>query len=202
MKVELERHGVIAGISRTKDENDPLAEEILEANTFRPDLAVECHNNAGGGDGFEVYIQQTGQFAADSYKLAQLIEARVKELGQNSRGIKGEKSPAGYTFGWLSGCKCPAVLCEGAFLDNKTDVQIIDTIPEQEAFGVAYAKGVLDYFGIEWKPAKSEQEASNIMYGVMKQVIALSDEESAKKYAAAMQKQDPSAYWFITEKSK
>lgn len=57
MRDELERHGVVVGISRVTDENDILTEEISEANAFKPDLAVECHNNAGGGDGFEVYRQ-------------------------------------------------------------------------------------------------------------------------------------------------
>lgn len=199
MKAELERHGVIVGISRIKDENDPLAEEIAEANAFKPDLAVECHNNAGGGDGFEAY-RQTNGYASKSLALAQAIEKHVKELGQNSRGVKTKLSGTVDYFGWLRQLNCPAVLCEGAFLDNKTDVQIIDTIPEQEAFGVAYAKGVLEYLGIEWKPVQTEQEAANVMYGVMKQVIALSDEQNAKQYAAAMQKQDPSAYWLIMEK--
>lgn len=32
LKVELERHGVTVGISRTRDEEDRLAEEIREAN--------------------------------------------------------------------------------------------------------------------------------------------------------------------------
>ena len=53
MKSELERHGVTIGISRVKDENDRLAEEIRECNAFAPELAVEVHNNAGGGYGFE-----------------------------------------------------------------------------------------------------------------------------------------------------
>lgn len=47
MRDELERHGVTVGISRVKDENDLLQEEIDEANAFKPDVAVECHNNAG-----------------------------------------------------------------------------------------------------------------------------------------------------------
>ena len=44
---ELKRHGVEVRLSRTKDENDPLSEEIKECNVFSPDLAVSIHNNAG-----------------------------------------------------------------------------------------------------------------------------------------------------------
>ena len=53
MAEELRRHGVQVAMSRTRDENDPLEEEITEANVYGPDLAIDVHNNAGGGDGFE-----------------------------------------------------------------------------------------------------------------------------------------------------
>ena len=55
----LEAHGVVVLMSRTKDENDSLIEEIRECNAFNPDLAIDIHNNAGGGDGFEAYYRAT-----------------------------------------------------------------------------------------------------------------------------------------------
>ena len=148
MKEKLEEYGVSVGISRTVEEDDPLTQEIVEANTFQADLAVEVHNNAGGGKGFEVY-RQTGKFAQASTHLAQEIERAVKEMGQSSRGVKTKLNSTGADwFGWLRQVNCPAVLCEGAFLDNTQDVQLINTVEKQRAFGVAYAKGVLNYLGI------------------------------------------------------
>lgn len=38
---ELERHGILVLMSRTKDENNPLSEEIKECNLFNPDLAID-----------------------------------------------------------------------------------------------------------------------------------------------------------------
>lgn len=73
----LEAHGVEVKMSRTKDENDPISEEVRECNAFNPDLAVDVHNNSGGGDGFEVihsHIGGTGKV------LAKNIEAEVKKL--------------------------------------------------------------------------------------------------------------------------
>ena len=87
MKAELERHGVTVGISRVKDENDRLAEEIRECNAFAPELAVEVHNNAGGGDGFECFVNGRDRTAR---RLAERIEAEVKKIGQNSRGREGQ----------------------------------------------------------------------------------------------------------------
>ena len=45
----------------------------------------------------------------------------------------------------------PAVLVESFFVDNDTDNNIGDTVAEQQAFGVAYAKAILEYFGIAYK---------------------------------------------------
>jgi N-acetylmuramoyl-L-alanine amidase len=158
LKEEMERHGVIVGISRMKDEEDPLEEEIREANAFAPDLAVECHNNAGGGDGFEVFYQTNG-YKTTSLALAQAIEAEIKKIGQNSRGCKTKLNSAGNDyFGWLRQLKCPAVLCEGFFVDS-ADRYIADTEAEQKAFGVAYAKGVLARLGISYREPVNNQAA-------------------------------------------
>lgn len=149
MQQALERHGVTVGISRTRDEDDRLVEEIRECNAFGPDLAVEVHNNAGGGDGFEVYINGRDPVAR---RLAERIEAEVKAIGQNSRGVKTSTR-----LGWVREVKAPAVLCEGFFLDSKDRV-IADTAEKQRAFGVAYAKGVLKELGIPWKEEETAKK--------------------------------------------
>ena len=157
----LTQYGVEVALSRTADENDPLQEELREAKAFAPDLAVEIHNNAGGGDGFEVYVQ-TGAYKEQSRKLAGLMEAQVKRIGQNSRGLKTRLMTTGQDyFGWLRLNQCPAVLCEGAFLDSK-DREIIDTEQEQQAFGQAYAKAVLEYLGIPFQSTKPNPDTKTI----------------------------------------
>ena len=151
LKRQLERHGVAVGVSRVIDENDPLAEEIKEANAFVPDLAIDVHNNAGGGDGFEVYTQ-TNKYKAQSLSAAKAVEAAVKAIGQNSRGVKTRLNLSGTDyFGFLRQINAPSILTEGAFIDNKADVAQIDELYEQKAFGKAYAKGILSYLGIAWK---------------------------------------------------
>ena len=124
----LESHGVQVLMSRTKDENDPLTEEIRECNNFNPDLAIDCHNNAGGGDGFEVFYHFKG---GTSLTLAKNIESEVKAIGQNSRGCKTRLNSSGTDyFGFIRETKCPAVICEGCFVDNAAYAQISDTIEE------------------------------------------------------------------------
>lgn len=145
-KEYLEANGVSVKMSRTTDENDPVSEEIKECNAFDPDLAVDVHNNAGGGDGFEAYVSING---GTGKTLAENIEVEVKAIGQNSRGIKTKTNSSGKDyFGFIRSTKCPAVILEGVFVDNATDVQIADTVEEQKKFGVAYAKGILKTLGI------------------------------------------------------
>lgn len=153
LKKILESYGIVVGISRIKDEEDRLAEEIKEANAFKPDIAVEVHNNAGGGDGFEVYVQTNG-YKAKSKELAQAIEKQVKVIGQNSRGIKTKlKSNGEDWFGWLREVKAPAVLLEGFFVDTK-DALDFDTLTEQMKLAAAYAQGIVNYLGVK-RPAAS-----------------------------------------------
>lgn len=156
LRKHLEAAGIVVGMSRTTDENDPIGEEIREANAFGPDLAVEVHNNAGNGDGFECFIQ-TNQYAAKSRACAEAIEAEVKALGQNSRGLKTK------TFGWTYNVKAPAVLLEGFFVDNKADAADFDTVAEQQELGRAYARGVLKYLGVEAKPVEEPKAEAYIV---------------------------------------
>lgn len=142
----LVNRGIEVKMSRTKDENDAISEEIKECNAFNPDLAVDVHNNAGGGDGFEVICSINGGVGGT---LAKNIEAEVKKIGQNSRGIKTKKNSKGMDyFGFIRSIKCPSVICEGVFVDNKADAAQADTNKECIAFGEAYAKGILKTLGI------------------------------------------------------
>lgn len=140
---ELKKHGVKVVCSRTKDENDPVQQETEEANKSGADVAVSFHTNAAGGDGSETYYHTSNE---DGKRLAELCEKHVKAIGQNSRGIK-----SGNRLYFVRNTKMTAVLCECAFIDNDADNNLIDTTEEQKKFGVAYAKAILEFLGIEHK---------------------------------------------------
>lgn len=157
----LTAHGVGVRMSRAKDEEDPINEEVRECNAYNPDLAIDVHNNSGGGDGFEAYYTING---GTGKTLAQNIEKQVVKIGQNSRGCKTRQGQRGDYYAFVRDTKCPAVICEGVFVDNKADAAQADTKAKQQAFGVAYAKGILDTLGIKYdtstaKPAEPETDA-------------------------------------------
>lgn len=141
----LEANGVEVKMSRETDKNTTSSGIIKACNSFNPDLAVSIHNNAGGGNGFEVYHTING---GKGKTLARNIETEVKKIGQNSRGIKTRRGNNGDYYFFIRETKCPAVIVEGVFVDNKADAAQADTLAEQRAFGMAYAKGILKTLGV------------------------------------------------------
>ena len=143
----LVKYGVSVKMSRAKDENDTLSEEIKECNAFSPDLAVDIHNNAGGGDGAEVFYHYGG---GKSKILAENILSEIVKVGQNSRGAKIRKNSSGKDYyGFIREISAPAVIVECAFVDNATDLQILATEGDRQKVGQAIAKGILKTLGVE-----------------------------------------------------
>ena len=145
----LVKHGVSVKMSREKDENDSISEEIRECNAYAPDLAVDIHNNAGGGDGGEVFYSHLG---GKGKTLAENILAEIVKVGQNSRGIKTRVNSQGKDYyGFIRQTSCPAVIVEACFVDNATDLKILATEGDRQKMGVAIAKGILKTLGVEFE---------------------------------------------------
>lgn len=179
----LQNNGVEVLMSRTIDENDPLEDEIKECNAYNPDLALDIHNNAGGGDGFEAYYH----FAGGTGKtLALNLESEIIKIGQNSRGCKIKKNSSGKDYyGFIRLTSCPAVIVEGVFVDNAKDIEIANTKEKQKIFGYAYARGILRTLGITPKEinqgdvstSSSNEVAKDSLYKV--QIGAYKDKNNA-----------------------
>jgi N-acetylmuramoyl-L-alanine amidase len=151
----LRRSGVTVQLSRATDQDDPVAEEVAECNSFAPDLAVDVHNNAGGGDGSEAYYSRAG---GTGKQLAENILDQLGGLGQRSRGAKTRLTASGADYyAFIRETKAPAVIVECAFVDT-WDVELIDTETERIAVGEAIARGILQTLGIAYKPEKTPTE--------------------------------------------
>lgn len=120
-----------------------LSTVCAEANKWGADLFVSNHFNAGGGDGWECYV-----YSEARRPLGTIFETHVKAAGQNSRGVKVK--PA---FIVLNSTDMPAILNEGAFVDNKKDIQDWNEDAELKKLGIAYAKACAEYLKLEPKAA-------------------------------------------------
>lgn len=162
----LMRHGVNVLCSRTTDANDTLTEEIKECNAFKPDLAIDIHNNAGGGDGAETFYHYGG---GKSKELAVNVLDEIVKVGQNSRGAKVRKNTYGTDYyGFIRETYAPAVIVECAFVDNANDIKIIDTEEERKTMGVAIAKGILKTLGIAYTGEKEIGTIYRVQIGAFK----------------------------------
>lgn len=143
----LKQYGIETKISRTTDCDSSINSKAAASNAFKADVCMDIHINAGGGDGSEVYYSHV---SPNGKKLAQSIVDATLAIRQNTRGIKTRVDDDGTDyFGMIRMTDAPAVLVECAFIDNATDIQIINTEAKRKAFGYAIADGVAKYLGVK-----------------------------------------------------
>ena len=118
-----------------------LNEAIREANAWGADFVCSNHFNAGGGDGWEGLV-----YSDASREIGEVFEKHVKAIGQNSRGVKIRPD-----LGILRLTNAPAILTEGAFVDNKKDIKDWDEEHELKQLGIAYAKATAEVVGLKKK---------------------------------------------------
>jgi N-acetylmuramoyl-L-alanine amidase len=126
---------------------DSLTTISNDANAWGADLVVSNHFNAGGGDGYEALIYNSNRNA-----LGRCFEKYVKATGQNSRGVKPRPD-----LGILRLTNAPAIINEGAFVDNWTDIKDWNDDAELQVLGTAYAKAAAEYLSL---PAKKTASGS------------------------------------------
>ena len=150
-----------------------LAAIAKDANTWGADLFVSNHFNAGGGDGWEGLV-----YSKENAALGRIFEKHVLATGQNSRGVKLRPDLA-----VLRRTKMPAILTEGAFVDNKKDIQDWDDDVELKRLGIAYAEATAEALGL--KPIR-------VLWRV--QVGSFSKKASAERKRQAVESAGFSAY--------
>ena len=180
----LVNHGVTVMMSRTKDENDTISDEIKECNTFKPDFAVDIHNNAGGGDGAECFYHHSG---GKGKTLAENILTEIVKTGQNSRGTKTRVNSSGKDYyAFIRETTAPAVIVECAFIDNLDDIKIIDTNDEQYKMGVAIAKGILRTLGIPFVATQTTYRVQVGAYHIKNNAVILQNKLKSLGYDAVI----------------
>lgn len=148
--------------------NNSLSAVANAANAWGADLFVSNHFNAGGGDGYEALV-----YSDKNKVLGQVFEKHVKAIGQNSRGVKYRPGLA-----VLRLTNMPAVLNEGAFVDNKKDIEDWNDDAELKKLGIAYAEAAAEWLKLE-KKAVTPNVNSDTLYRV--QVGAYGVKENAER---------------------
>lgn len=153
LEAELKRQGISTKMSRTSDSNKTLEVRAAEANQWGADIVCSVHCNAyekASANGTEVIIYKKG---GQAEKIAnKVLKQLLSVLKTTDRGVKEDNLYI------LRKTVAPAILCEIAFVTNKSDKAKIDEAAEQKAVAVAICKGICAYLGITYK--KEEKKVS------------------------------------------
>lgn len=151
-KAELERHNVLVGMTRLGDATVSLTQRATLANNWGAHYFISIHNNAGGGDRGEViHSVNNGKGLELANKIAIKIKTETQQDFVKVYSRPSTSSPNKDYYSVIANTKMPAVIVEGAFLDNHLDNNAIDTVEEQKGFGVAIAHGILNQLDVAIK---------------------------------------------------
>lgn len=154
---------------------DSITAICNDANSWDADLIVSNHFNAGGGDGYEALV-----YSQKRVELGKIFEKHVKAVGQNSRGVKIRTD-----LGVLKNTNMAAIVNEGAFVDNKKDIQDWNDDAELKVLGIAYAKAAAEFLEL---PKKEQPKPEIILYHVhySTKVGPFRDKQTADNLVAAL----------------
>jgi|SRR5665648_9744 len=120
-----------------------VGQMAYDSNTFKADLHIAIHSNAGGGEGTEVYAYGPN---TNSEKLAKALYAQIAPLSPGAdRGVKFNSRL--YEVG--NNVNATSALIELAFHDNAIDAKWIAY--NHEMIAQALYKAVCDYFSYEYR---------------------------------------------------
>ncbi len=190
----LTRYGVTVKLSRENDVYLSLTERADMANRWGADLFVSCHFNAGGGDRGEVIHSV---YAGKGQALAEAISEQLKAFGQQEVRTYSKTASCGkgdyHTV--IAGTNMPAVIVEPCFIDS-ADRELADTREEQEQVGICVAKGILDFFGIQYEEKKVMLEKPNdIVWELNHSYFPIAETANFVKALEEAKKSGSPLYW-------
>lgn len=155
MKPELERHGFkVLVVAPNPKFDTALSARTNVANKHKADIYVSVHYNAGGGQGLETFYHR---YSAKGKRLAQIVHKHLIATSlRKDRGLKTNN------FHVTRETRMPAILIEYGFMDDPGLVEARQMLDKniQKQFATATAKGICEYFGVEYKSTVQKPSVS------------------------------------------
>ena len=152
LKAAAEAMGIKVFITRTTDVTMSLEARVKFANDIARQypgatiLFVSIHHNAGGGDRAEAIHSI---YRGEGQRAANLIANELhSHLGQQKKVYEKRGSDNKDYYYVIRNTSMDAVIVEVAFLDNINDVQICDSVEEQQRNGQVIACAIGKFFGV------------------------------------------------------
>jgi len=116
-----------------KHSRDHHVVRCKRVDEFKADLYLDIHLNAGGGTGVESWIYSLNS-KSNSY-AEKITNNIVNKMNLKNRGVKVNPN-----YWSLSLCKAPAIIIEGAFIDNKSDMEKLTPKKYAEAIAMSFGE--------------------------------------------------------------
>lgn len=141
LQTELVKAGFEVGMTRTNDTFLELRERAKKANSFKADLFISLHFNAGRGRGYEDFIYTSVPTKTTEMQkvLHKNILAKIAKYGMVDRGMKRAN------FAVLRETSMDAILLEAGFCDSK-DATVLKSNAYQRDFCLGILAGVKQIF--------------------------------------------------------
>lgn len=158
LKDALANLGATVYMTRSGDENVPLADRPKIARDYNGDIYISLHNNAIA-DGQDPFAQPRGfqvyHYHRHSYGLADSVHrAYVREIPLPDEGLRfGDYAVARMT-------SMPAILIESAYMILPEQEEMLNNPDFQAKLADTISAGVLDFFKVRPKPALPATEQS------------------------------------------
>lgn len=158
LNIELERCGFDVKQANLATTDTPLNTRTNLSNSWGADIYVAVHYNAladkwrDGEGGIETYHYPT---STKGKKLATAIHKQLmKGTKMKDRGVKGGNLHE------VREPNAPAALVEAGFMDIKREADLMKSTDYQKECAQEIAKGICDYFNVEYKPEVVKEPAS------------------------------------------
>ena len=152
---QLTKEGIDSYILVPEENDVSLKERVARANKLylennKSAILVSVHCNAAGADGnwhnargWSVFVAQNA--SNNSKKLADCIANKASEAGLKMRYSTPNQSYWVQSLAICRDTKCPAVLTENLFQDNKEDVEFLLSESGKEIIGKIHVEGIKKY---------------------------------------------------------
>jgi len=144
---------VVTTVAETDPRDLSLGWRVRVANKFNPKetIFISIHNNAGGGQGFELYTTK-GKTKSDDLaeSLANNMEHTFKQYDMKLRyDFSDSDKDKEVDFYVLRKTKCPAVLLECGFFDSRKDFDKLKDPIFQAHLGSFIYTGIIEFINKE-----------------------------------------------------
>jgi N-acetylmuramoyl-L-alanine amidase len=159
-------------MTRENDQTLNSTDRVAKSNSFGAEILVSIHSNAGpaNADGAEAFYSIKSPIGEKGYKLSRLVlQNLVNYTGVDSRGAKtraGTVNPSQDYYFMIRDTKPISTIIEAAFHTNPYEEQLLKSEEFRYKSALGIAKGIVEYFGFQWKEPQSQTPAGTTTYKV------------------------------------